>query len=407
MEDISPTHRPIKVAVTYSVCQQWRAPIFKRLSETPGIELKVFHGEDLPGTKLINAKDFKGLPHQQLKTFHLGVRSSGREIAAHLYPGVVLGLFSYRPDVLLCEGGSNIFNNFLIYAYAAVTGTPTIWWTLGELPGRRFSGIGRLYRAVRDMLMRRSTVLLGYSSRAMNFFRRQRCRQPAFIAVNCIDTDRAFNAIEQARASGRDVRQELGLSDKKVLLFVGALTGAKRLDDLLKAYRRLRDHRDDVGLVMVGDGEAKAELEKLAADLALPDVHFTGRVIDGVSRYFLAADLFVLPGLGGLAISEAMCHALPVICTVADGCEEDLIERGSNGYILPEGDIETLAGTIDRLLDDPEALAAMGQRSLEIIQTRHNVNSYFAGIVRAIRTAHALRRSRLWPIEVQPGHQPF
>ena len=64
-------------------------------------------------------------------------------------------------------------------------------------------------------------------------------------------------------------------------------------------------------------------------------ITLTGKVIDGVSAYFLLGDIFVLPHFGGLSISEAMAHGLPVIATVADGCELDLIEPGGNGFLVP------------------------------------------------------------------------
>ncbi len=385
------SEQKIRVAVTYRVCQGWRAPIFARLASQDNIELKLFHGEDIQGTKILNTKDFTGIPHKEMKTFSIGLRSTGRDSTWIIYPNILYHLSKFKPDVLLCEGGSNIFNNFLIYMWAFFTRTPTICWTLGYIPGRKHRGISRVFRSLARMLMRRSSVLLGYSSRAKRYFEECGCDQPMHVAVNCIDTDRVLKRIEEARANPIDVRGQLGLGNKTVLIFVGALIPAKDLDNLIKAYAEIRSQRDDVALLIVGDGVSMEGLQQLAEELGASDVHFAGRIIDEVSHYFLAGDIFVLPGLGGLAISEAMCHELPMICTVADGCEEDLVVDGQNGLILPTNDVPALISGISGLLDDPEKIKRMGQASLGIIKNQHNVNTYFQGIMDAIHSAYNLR----------------
>lgn len=380
--------RPIRVAVTYRVCQGWRATIFQRLAAHPMIDLKVFHGPDIRGTKMINAKNFDGFKHEELKTYILKVKSSGRTAFAMIYPGIGRRLNEYRPDVLLCEGGSNIFNNLLIYRWAKRHRVPTIWWGLGEIPGRQYRGISKLYQWVRLRLMRQSTVLLGYSTRATDYFKRMKMTQPVFKAVNCVDTDRVFARIEEANRIQPSLRNRMGLASRKVLLFVGAIESTKRLDVLLNAYQRLQERFKDLSLVIVGNGPVLPELRQQADNLKLCNVHFPGNVVEGVSEYFLAADLFVLPGLGGLAISEAMAHGLPVICTVADGCEIDLVQNGQNGYILPPDDVDALTEAIAKILADPQHCAEMGLASRRIIEQQYNVHTYVQGIVDAVRCAH-------------------
>jgi glycosyltransferase involved in cell wall biosynthesis len=386
------TTRPIRVAITYRVCQDWRSPIFRRLATEPQFQILVLHGQDVPGTKLLNTKNFDGIPHKELRTYAFRMRSTGRESTLTFHPGALAALYQFRPDIILCEGGSNVLTNLLIYTYAAFHRVPTVWWTLGYIPGRQHKGLSALFVRLTNILMHRSSVLLGYSSRAKRYFEISRCRQPQFVAVNCIDTDRAFRRVREARQSPIDVKRRLGLEAKTVLLFVGALTREKRVDDLLRAYTTIRSTRSDVALLVVGDGPDRARLEGVAATLRAPDVHFIGRVVEQVSHYFLAGDVFVLPGLGGLAISEAMAHGLPVICTVADGCEEDLIVPGQNGEIVPEGDEAALIGAITALLDDRTRLATYGAVSSQLIQTRYNVHTYLEGIVNALLCAYSLRQ---------------
>jgi glycosyltransferase involved in cell wall biosynthesis len=382
--------KKIRIAVTYRACMGWRIPIFERLAACDDITLKVFHGESIPNTKLINPKNFGNLQHEELKTYSMTVKSTGREVPLVFNPGIVKALKRYEPDVLLCEGGSNILNNLLIYRWAKKAGIPTIWWCLGYIPGRKYRGISKVYQAFRKRLMRQSTALLGYSSRALRYFEEMDLGRPLFKAVNCVDTDRVFQRIEKAKEAPVDIRAQLGIGNKKLLLFVGALEPPKDIDKLLEAYKRLKTYRNDLALVIVGDGTVRQDLENMAKDLDL-DVHFVGNVIEGVSHYFLAADLFVLPGLGGLAISDAMAHGLPVICSVADGCEEDLVRNGENGYILPDGSVEQLVQNIDHVLSSPQ-LAEMGVASQRIIREEVNVNTYLQGILDVVRYAYTQKK---------------
>jgi glycosyltransferase involved in cell wall biosynthesis len=60
-------------------------------------------------------------------------------------------------------------------------------------------------------------------------------------------------------------------------------------------------------------------------------------------------DVFVLPGLGGLAINDAMMCGKPVICGEADGTEKDLIIDGTTGYLLHSQDDSIVNEIIQKL----------------------------------------------------------
>ena len=110
-----------------------------------------------------------------------------------------------------------------------------------------------------------------------------------------------------------------------------------------------------------------------------------------LSRFF-SVHVFVLPGLGGLAISEAMAHGLPVVATEADGCEVDLVEEGANGYLLPVGDRDALEARLDEMLSDPQRLERMSAHSRQVIERRYNINTYMQNVVAAVKYAHTGRR---------------
>ena len=388
------TRAETKVVLTYRVLQHWRTPVFRRLATWPGIRFLALHGGDFPGTKAVNGRQLTGFEHRELATIRFDLARDDNPIPMPLCPTLPIHLLRERPDVILAEGGSNLFNNFLMFAYALLTRTPVVWWTLGELRGgEALSRSQRLFRWLVRQMERRSAALLGYSSVALEYFDRQGFpRERQFRAVNCVDTDQVLAATAASLDQVDGLRRAYGLEGKRVLLFVGALIPPKRLEDLIHAYAALSPRHPDLRLLIVGDGSHRAALEREVAAVGAEGVVFAGQVIEDIHAHFELGDIFVLPGLGGLAISEAMAHGLPVLATEADGCEVDLVEEGANGYLLPVGDRQALEERLDRLLSDPALLARMSAHSRWVIDHRYNIHTYMENVVAAID--YARRGSR-------------
>jgi glycosyltransferase involved in cell wall biosynthesis len=383
-----------RVVLTYRVLQHWRTPVFRRLASWPGFRFMALHGGDFPGTKAVNGKQLSGFEHRELATLRFDLARDDNAIPMPLCPTLPWHLWRERPDVILTEGGSNLFNNFLTYAYAALTRTPIVWWTLGELRGEQaLSRTQRLFRWLVRQMELRATALLGYSSVAIEYFDRQGYpKERQFRAVNCVDTDKVMEETRKALPRVDALRKQYDLEGKRVLLFVGALIPPKRLEDLIHAHARLVKRHPDLRLLIVGGGSHREALEREVEAIGAEGVIFTGQVIDDVHAYFELGDVFVLPGLGGLAISEAMAHGLPVLATEADGCEVDLVEEGMNGYLLPVGDRDVLEARLEEILDDPERLERMSAHSRWVIDNRYNIHTYMENVAAAVRYAHTGQR---------------
>ena len=161
----------IRLAIVSSVIQQWRYPLWRRLSTDPRLDVHVFHGSSLRSGKQVNAVDLSQLPHTELETVGLNVISSGRSAPLKYHKGIRKALAGFSPQVILCEGGSNVLTNFAVLRFANRTDTPVIWWGLGELKGRQYRGlVSRLYLNARHSQERRCSSYLGYSSQARDYF---------------------------------------------------------------------------------------------------------------------------------------------------------------------------------------------------------------------------------------------
>jgi glycosyltransferase involved in cell wall biosynthesis len=156
---------------------------------------------------------------------------------------------------------------------------------------------------------------------------------------------------------------------RPTILFVGRLQARKRVASLLRACAEMES---TPRLLIVGDGPERAVLESLAKEV-YPSAEFIGAK-HGVELkpYFEQADLFVLPGTGGLAVQEAMSYGLPVIVAKGDGTQDDLVRDGNGWQIQPE-DYGVLVSAMKNALSDRARLRKMGEESFRIVSEEINL----------------------------------
>jgi glycogen(starch) synthase len=159
-----------------------------------------------------------------------------------------------------------------------------------------------------------------------------------------------------------------------ILMGVGALKPRKGYHTALEALPRIREQYPDVQLYLVGDDQDRkyvSGLRQTIARLGLErNATITGRIDEAhLEALYRRADVFVLPSENsgsafegfGLAYLEANAYGKPVVGTLDCGAEEAITD-GDNGYLVPQRDPSALSAAVLRLLDDPAAARAMGER---------------------------------------------
>ncbi|HET6779433.1 MAG TPA: glycosyltransferase family 4 protein [Gemmatimonadales bacterium] len=146
---------------------------------------------------------------------------------------------------------------------------------------------------------------------------------------------------------------------------VARLIERKGLGDLIRALALLE--RGRFQLDIVGGGPDEQVLRDLATGLGVAqDIHFSGPLDrPEVARRYREADLFTLPSSAeafGNVFAEALASGLPIVGSRVGGIP-DLVEHGTNGLLVPSGDVAALAGAIKYLADDPQLREEMAQRN--------------------------------------------
>ena len=155
----------------------------------------------------------------------------------------------------------------------------------------------------------------------------------------------------------QEAKRQLGLDeDKRYLLYVGRLVAVKGLDLLLDAFTQLVQNRNDVELVLIGDGTERHALVQRATTLGIKDkVHFVGaQPHEWVALWMNAGDVLCLPsrkeGFGAVLI-EALACGTPVVATSVGGIPE-IVDDEQVGRLVRSRDPKEMAACIEEVLEN-------------------------------------------------------
>ncbi len=202
------------------------------------------------------------------------------------------------------------------------------------------------------------------------------------VIYNGIDAD-AYSPNPQRR---EELRRRWGVGGDEILVaFVGRLNFQKNLPMLLKAIGSLVRNRNDIHLVVAGDGPESPKLQTFLRENASSPRRACKpgcRVIclgqtDDVAGVLAATDIFAMPSRWegfGLAAAEAMAAGLPVIATKVPGLTE-LIEDGAGGLLIDSEDTDALTAAINKLADDRDERVRLGSTGQKRIKERFSIEA--------------------------------
>ncbi len=177
-------------------------------------------------------------------------------------------------------------------------------------------------------------------------------------------------ADEEARAT---LRADLRLAPETfAIVWVGRLTAIKRPLDLVRTLRAVVDADVDAVLLLVGDGELRAETEALADELDVAErCHFAG-FQQSIRAWYAASDASLLTsaneGTPVVAI-ESLAAERPVVATLAGGTGT-VVTDGESGFLRPVGDTAGLARSLVELAGNPDLRCRLGRHGAEDVRTR-------------------------------------
>ena len=336
-----------RLGLQQRVLPSYRVPFFDLLASQCEGGMNLFAGLPRPVEMIASGKT-EVAKLIQAKNIHL---FGGMFYLCH-QQGFINWLEETNPDALIVEANPRYLATPAAVKWMHARGRKVIGWGLGS------PSVNGFRRQRRLLFINQFDAMLSYSQRgAEEYAALGFPREKIFVAHNSVSP-----------APMLDVERSTS-NVKPTLLFVGRLQARKRLDSLLRACAELGT---TPRLMIVGDGPERAALESLAKEI-YPSAEFIGAKHGAeLKPYFAQADLFVLPGTGGLAVQEAMSYGLPVIVAKGDGTQDDLV-REKNGWQIPPEDYAALLVAMKNALSDIARLREMGKESFRIVSEEINI----------------------------------
>ena len=210
--------------------------------------------------------------------------------------------------------------------------------------------------------------------------------------------------------SRRELRGEIGAGEETFVVgWAGRLTAIKRPLDLIRTLRALRDEGVDALLVLVGDGEDRADVEALAAELGVADRCRLVGFQKSIRPWYASFDALLLTsaneGTPVVAI-EALAAARPVVATRAGGTGT-VVRNGESGYLEAIGDTTRWPTRLALLAREPELRAQMGARGADDVRARFAVGRMadeVEAIYRPAAPVKVLHLHKLTGVSGSEGH---
>lgn len=189
-----------------------------------------------------------------------------------------------------------------------------------------------------------------------------------------------------------DIRKKYNIPhSKKIILYLGRIIKTKGVDYLIEAFKKLETERDDVFLLICGDGGYKDFCIKLSENLKVRNILFTGFIQPRDRHsFFSQCDIFVLPTISegneawGLVVNEAMHFGKPIIVTNAVGAAHDMVHNNHNGFIVNDQDVESLYRAMRLILSEPKIKKKFGYFSKKIVTNKFTYTTMLNGFIKII-----------------------
>lgn len=216
---------------------------------------------------------------------------------------------------------------------------------------------------------------VGISSSSCDFLKHIGDNRPNLI-LDGIDID-VFKKVDT------DLKDRMGLKNNFIIVFIGRLVYAKGAQDLIKIFPRIKNKRQNIKALLVGDGPYRNELEGMIPDEFKDDILFLGtKTQQEISEILNMADIFVNLSYSegfGITVLEAGAVGVPVVATKVGGVPE-LIKDYETGISIKPGDYDHLYKAIVELMDDSSLREKMGNNIAIEIKTNYGwdttVNKY-------------------------------
>jgi glycosyltransferase involved in cell wall biosynthesis len=349
----------------------YRKEVAKYLSENGECEYII--GTNVEFSKAKNSETLEGINYTQLKMYRFKV--FGREF--YYQRGLLRLLIRKSPKNIITEAESALLSYFIVLFYRHFINRKckVTVWCFYALPGLAKPDYIIKFKL---LLWRLCDKYLSYHNFGKKFLISKKFKsEQIFVAVNVGETEKykKLRTLYDSK-SPEKARTQLGLQNRFTIAYIGSLTSSKKPQILLGIAKELHDNK--INLLFIGGGPLESLLSQDSNCYTY--VKWTNNLLD----YFCGIDLIILPGRGGIIISEALTLGIPIMAHEADGVELDLINH-QTGKLINSVEKNNLLNEIINFRDNFDSQSELYKfKCRELIDTRFNSRSMGESIIKCL-----------------------
>ena len=270
--------------------------------------------------------------------------------------GIVKAIRVFKPTLVNLTGYYDLAS-WVVLFYCKIKGIKTI---LSNESTATDHSRNKVKELVKSLIIKQFDGFFNFGTLSKNYLLSLGGKpEQMLVNRNCVDNVTLKKVYDNSIVDRKEVQQKLGLASKN-FIFVGRLIEFKNLFRFLEAFHLAQQKSNlDWGVIILGDGELKTDLQHLIAEKNISKVSFQQGVSwQQVPEYLALSDVLVLPSYSepwGLVVNEAMACGLPVLVSEKCGCAIDLVKNGENGFTFESENLDDFTGKLLQFMRMSEA----------------------------------------------------
>lgn len=346
------------IAILSSHPIQYKAPLFKAISNNSNISLIVYFQNKIGINTSIYDKDLK----KDIKWDIPLLEGYDYEFLNNKF-SIFKKLLQSRHDCILISSYSKL-SSWLAFLAAYLSGTKIIF--RGEAdPLQKKSAFKSVFKkiTITPFLKNIDAILYSFELNKQYYKNFGVPEEKLFFFPCAVDTERFQNTLSDFKKERNKLRQGFGIKENDFVIgFTGKLIKRKRPFDLLKSFRNINKKdlsiEGNIHLLYVGSGKLENNLKSFVEEKNIKNVHFAGfKNQSELPYYYNIMDLFVLPSKkdpSPKVLNEAMSFSLPIITTNKVGTAPDMIVGEGVGVAVEVGNIDQIKDNILKIINNDD-----------------------------------------------------
>jgi glycosyltransferase involved in cell wall biosynthesis len=283
--------------------------------------------------------------------------------------GILNQIKTFKPDVVNLTGYYDVAS-WIVLFYCKIKGIKTVLSNESTEGDHTRNSIKELFKS---LIIKQFDGYFNFGTLSKNYLLTLGAKpEKMLVSRNCVDNELLKKTYSESILSRSERQIALNLS-KNNFIFVGRLIEFKNLFFLLECFADAqKQSENDSGLIILGDGKLKENLQNFVKKQNIKNVSFQNGVSwQKVPEYLALSDVFVLPSYSepwGLVANEAMACGMPVLVSEKCGCAVDLVQNDKNGFTFSPYDKNQLTSLLLKFMNNELDSLKMGEISEQIIK---------------------------------------